>query len=233
MQGSTISHYRGRAANQVRINAQLIDASTGFQVWADDFTGELKDVFALQEQTALKIAVALNLKLSPSEERAVEHRYTQNQQAYDAYLRGEALLGYQDLRDKLEGARQAFEEALKSDPQYPLALTGLSKVEANYYRNVDSSNSEHLQRADQLARQALAIDPQLAEAHVALGYVYRDEYDYRRAAEEFQKAVTIRPGLPRPGRPRTRRPDPCESEQQSRHQSLLAQRLLRRPWRYR
>jgi serine/threonine protein kinase/tetratricopeptide (TPR) repeat protein len=182
-----------RAANQVRINAQLIDASTGFQVWADDFTGELQDVFALQEQTALKIAAALNLKLSPSEERAVEHRYTQNQQAYDAYLRGEALLGYQDLREKLEGARTAFEEALQSDPHYPLALTGLSKVEANYYRNLDSSSPAHLQRADQLAKQALAIDPQLAEAHVALGYVYGDQYDYHRAAEEFQKAVTLEP----------------------------------------
>jgi serine/threonine protein kinase/Tfp pilus assembly protein PilF len=183
-----------KAQNQVRINAQLIDASTGFQIWADDFTGDLQDVFALQEQTALKIAAALNLKLSPSEEKAVEHRYTQNQKAYDAYLRGEALLGYQDLREKLEGARQAFEEALRSDPQYPLALTGLSKVEANYYRNVDSSSPTHLQRADELAKQALAIDPQLAEAHVALGYVYGDRYDYRRAAEEFQKAVSLDPG---------------------------------------
>jgi TolB-like protein len=54
-----------KAANQVRVSAQLIDVATGFQVWADDFTGELKDVFALQEQTALKIAGALNLKLSP------------------------------------------------------------------------------------------------------------------------------------------------------------------------
>jgi eukaryotic-like serine/threonine-protein kinase len=107
-----------RAGNQVRVSAQLIDASTGFQVWADDFTGALQDVFALQEQTALKIAAALNLKLSAEEERAVEHRYTQNPQAYDAYLRGRALVVYHDLPEKLAGARRAFEEALQEDPNY-------------------------------------------------------------------------------------------------------------------
>ena len=182
-----------RAGNQVRVSAQLIDASTGFQVWADDFTGALQDVFALQEQTALKIAAALNLKLSAEEERAVEHRYTQNPQAYDAYLRGRALVVYHDLPEKLAGARRAFEEALQEDPNYPLALAGLSEVEANYYRNVDPDPA-HLQRAEQLAERALAIDPQLAEAHVALGSVYGNQYEYNRAVEEFQKAVLLEPG---------------------------------------
>jgi serine/threonine protein kinase/TolB-like protein/cytochrome c-type biogenesis protein CcmH/NrfG len=183
-----------RAGNQVRVSAQLIEASTGFQVWADDFTGELQDVFALQEQTALKIAAALNLKLSAEEERAVEHRYTQNPQAYDAYLRGRALVAYHDLPEKLGGARRAFEEALQADPNYPLALAGLSEVEANYYRNIDSDHPARLQRAEQLAEQALAIDPQLAEAHVALGTVYGNQYQYHRAVEEFQKAVILEPG---------------------------------------
>ena len=73
------------------MNVQLIDAFTGFQVWADDFIGDLKDVFALQEQTALKIGEALNLKLSADEERAIEHRYTQDPDAYEAYLKGRAV----------------------------------------------------------------------------------------------------------------------------------------------
>ena len=58
----------------MRINVQLIDSTTGFQVWADDFTGEMKDVFSLQEQTALNIAESLNLKLSPQEQQAIQHR---------------------------------------------------------------------------------------------------------------------------------------------------------------
>jgi TolB-like protein len=79
-----------KARNEVRVNVHLIDANSGFQVWADDFTGEMKDVFSLQEQTALKIAQSLNLKLTPQEEQAIQKRYTQNPQAYDAYLRGSA-----------------------------------------------------------------------------------------------------------------------------------------------
>jgi serine/threonine protein kinase/Flp pilus assembly protein TadD len=182
-----------KAGDQVRINVHLIDSTTGFQVWADDFVGEMKDVFSLQEQTALKIAGSLNLKLSPQEHQAIQHRYTQNPQAYDAYLRGHALVQFSDRRDKVEAARRDFEEALKSDPNYPLALAGLSFVEGQIYRNLDA-NPSHLQRAEQFAQRALAIDPQLAETHMALGTVSADKYDYPGAAREFRTATELDPG---------------------------------------
>ena len=181
-----------KAGDQVRINVHLIDSTTGFQVWADDFVGEMKDVFSLQEQTALKIAGSLNLKLSPQEHQAIQHRYTQNPQAYDAYLRGHALVQFSDRRDKVEAARRDFEEALKSDPDYPLALAGLSFVEGQIYRNLDA-NPSHLQRAEQFAQRALAIDPQLAETHMALGTVSADKYDYPGAAREFRTATELDP----------------------------------------
>jgi serine/threonine protein kinase/Flp pilus assembly protein TadD len=181
-----------KAGDQVRINVHLIDSTTGFQVWADDFVGEMKDVFSLQEQTALKIAGSLNLKLSPQEHQAIQHRYTQNPQAYDAYLRGHALVQYSDRRDKVEAARRDFEEALQSDPDYPLALAGLSFVEGQIYRNLDA-NPSHLQRAEQFAQRALAIDPQLAETHMALGTVSADKYDYPGAAREFRTATELDP----------------------------------------
>ena len=166
-----------KAGEQVRINVQLIDSTSGFQVWADDFTGEMKDVFSLQEQTALKIAQSLNLKLSPKEEEAIQHRYTGNPQAYDAYLRGQALVQYPDDPAKLEAARRAYEESLRSDPNYPLALAGLSWVEAQIYRNLDSTPA-HLQHAEEYAQRALAIDPKLSEVHVAMGTVLMDKYEY-------------------------------------------------------
>jgi serine/threonine protein kinase/Flp pilus assembly protein TadD len=181
-----------KAGDQVRINVHLIDSTTGFQVWADDFVGEMKDVFSLQEQTALKIAGSLNLKLSPQEHQAIQHRYTQNPQAYDAYLRGHALVQFSDRRDKVEAARRDFEEALQSDPDYPLALAGLSFVEGQIYRNLDA-NPSHLQRAEQFAQRALAIDPQLAETHMALGTVSADKYDYPDAAREFRTATQLDP----------------------------------------
>jgi serine/threonine protein kinase/cytochrome c-type biogenesis protein CcmH/NrfG len=181
-----------KAGDQVRINVHLIDSTTGFQVWADDFVGEMKDVFSLQEQSALKIAQSLNLKLSPQEQQAIQHRYTQNPQAYDAYLRGQALVEYPDDRVKLEAARRHFEEALQADQDYAPALAGLSWVEAQIYRNLDA-NLSHLQRAEQFAQRALAIDPRLAETHLALGTVSADKYDYATAAREFRTATELDP----------------------------------------
>jgi eukaryotic-like serine/threonine-protein kinase len=181
-----------KAGNQVRINVHLIDSTTGFQVWADDFVGEMKDVFSLQEQTALKIAGSLNLKLSPQEQQAIQQRYTQNAQAYDAYLRGQALIEYPDQPDKLEASRKDFEKALQFDPDYAPALAGLSWVEAQIYRNVDA-NPSHLQRAEQFAQRALTLAPRLAETHLALGTVDADKYDYAGAAREFAIATSTNP----------------------------------------
>jgi eukaryotic-like serine/threonine-protein kinase len=181
-----------KAGDQVRINVQLIDATSGFQVWADDFTGEMKDVFSLQEQTAIKIAQSLNLKLTPQEQQAIEHRYTGNPQAYDAFLRGRALIQFPDEPDKLEAARRSYEEALKYDPNYPLALSGLAWVESQIYRNLESK-PEHLERAEDYVRRAMAVDPQLSEVHIAMGSVLMDKYDYAAAAEEFHKATELNP----------------------------------------
>jgi serine/threonine protein kinase/Tfp pilus assembly protein PilF len=181
-----------KAGDQVRISVQLVDTSTGFQTWADDFVGDLKDVFALQDQTALKIAQALNLKLTPQEKNAVQRRYTQNPQAYEAFLRGRALVDFIDLPKNLEAARGNFEKALQLDPNYAPALAGLSMVESFYYRNLDP-NEAHLRQARQLAERALAIDPQLAEADVAMANVYGNTFDYIHAAEKSREATVLEP----------------------------------------
>jgi len=181
-----------KAENRVRISTQLLDASTGFNVWAEDFDRELKDVFSVQEETALKIAGALNLKLSPQEQQAVRKRYTQDAQAYDAYLRGQVLIGEFDLPGKLEQARREFQFALARDPNYAQALAGLAWVEIQYYRNINSDPGA-LKRSAELAERARAIDPRLPAVHAALGALAANRYDYRRAAEEFQEAIRLDP----------------------------------------
>jgi eukaryotic-like serine/threonine-protein kinase len=181
-----------KAGNQVRINVQLIDSNTGFQTWADDFTGDLQNVFSLQEQAALKIAEALNLHLSPQEQQAVLRRYTQNPQAYQEFLMGRSLFAHEDQPQSLEASRKHFESALKLDPNYAPALAGLSHVEGYYYRDLDS-NPAHLQRAEQLARQALAIDPQLPEAHIAVARILGESYKYAEAISEGRLAVAEEP----------------------------------------
>jgi eukaryotic-like serine/threonine-protein kinase len=180
-----------KSGDQVRINVHLIDSTTGFQVWADDFTGQMKDVFSLQEQTALKIAQALNLNLSPQEKKAVERRYTQNPEAYQAFLVGRGLLEV-ETAERFEEARTSFEQALKLDPNYALALAGLSHVESLYYRDLDS-NPVHLKLAEEYARRAIAADPNLAEAHVALGQTYGLKYDYAASATELREAIRLEP----------------------------------------
>jgi len=182
-----------KEGNHVRTTAQLIDASTGFHLWAEDFDRDLSDVFSVQEETALKIDGALNLRLSPQERQAIQRRYTDNAQAYDAYLRGRALVEFWDSAEKLEAARRYFEQALESDPNYPLALVGLARVEGMYYRNLDA-NPARLQRAKELAQRALVLDVELSEAHVAIGAVYGYDYDYLRAAKEFREAIRLEPG---------------------------------------
>jgi tetratricopeptide (TPR) repeat protein len=181
-----------KAGNQVRINVQLIDSNTGFQTWADDFTGDLQNVFSLQEQAALKIAEALNLHLSPQEQQAVLRRYTQSPQAYQEFLVGRSLLVHEDQPQALEAARKHFESALKLDPNYAPALAGLSHVEGYYYRDIDS-NPAYLHRAGELARQALAIDPQMPEAHIAMARVYGVTFRYPESISELRLAVQEEP----------------------------------------
>ena len=181
-----------KAGDEVRVSVHLLDISSGTQVWADDFVGNLKDVFTLQEQTALKIANALDLHLSQQEQQGIQHRYTENVRAYEQFLQGRALLVYEDDPAKVELARQAFERALKLDPNYAPALAGLSHVEGYIYRDIEST-PEHLERAEQLAHQALSIDPQLAEAHIAISRIYGVRFDYARAADEAQEATRLDP----------------------------------------
>ncbi len=184
-----------KAGDQIRINVQLIDSTTGFQTWADDFVGSDQDVFSLQEQLALKIAEALNLRLTPQEQQAVKRRYTENPQAYEAYMMGRVFLEQEDQPEKLEAARKYFQQALQLDPNYAPALIGLSSVEGYYYRDINSDPAFH-QRAIDLARRALAIDPNLPEGHMAVGRNLGAEYDYVGAVREIRRGVELDPENP-------------------------------------
>jgi eukaryotic-like serine/threonine-protein kinase len=181
-----------RAGDRVRIDAQLVAAGTGFQAWSQQFDGDLSDVFRLQEETALDIADALDVRLSAREQQAVRRRPTGNPQAYDAYLRGRALLEYFDTPDRLAAAQRHLVRALELDPDFPLALVGLSRVEAQYYRNLDADPAR-LRRAESLAQRALSRDPELAEAHVALAQVHGNRYEYQEATEHCRDAIRIEP----------------------------------------
>ena len=185
-----------KAGDRVRITAQLIDATTGFHVWSDDFNGTLKDVFAAQEETALKIVEALHLALSPTEEAAVRQRYTENPDAYDAYLQGWALLesfnpGI-DGSAKIDIALQHFEQALALDSDYALALAGLAAAESFYFW-IGVGTDDNLVRAEQYAGRALALEPRLSEAHVVVGDIHAFRDQWAAAIAAYRYAIRLDP----------------------------------------
>ncbi len=185
-----------RAGSRVRISTQLVDSSSGRNLWSEEFEGTLDDVFAIQEETALEIARQLDLHLSPQEERAVQRRSTDNVLAYDTYLKAQALLlqGWGDY-DKLMATRELYRQALELDPDYAPAMAGLASVEAQLYRNFDSSE-EHIERAEELAARAAALEPGLVRAQVALGEIAAMRYDYHRAERLMREVVRLEPKEP-------------------------------------
>jgi TolB-like protein/DNA-binding winged helix-turn-helix (wHTH) protein/cytochrome c-type biogenesis protein CcmH/NrfG len=183
-----------RNGNRVRVAAQLIGVKSAAQVWGDTYERDWGDVLLVQTEIARATAEALSLQL-PLQRQSIERRYPQNVAAYDAYLRGRALVEQIDNPDKLAAARVQFERALQLDGNYPLALAGLSMVEAQYCRYIQL-NETCLQREEQFAKRALALDPQLPEGHDALGHYYGNQYDYTRAAEEYRLAISLAPDDP-------------------------------------
>ena len=132
------------------------------------------------------------LHLTPQEQQAMQRRYTQNPRAYEEFLIGRSFLTHEDQAKALESARKHFEAALQLDPNYAPALAGLSAVEGFYYRDVNSDPAA-LQRSEKLALQALAIDPQSAEAHISRGRNLGARYQYRDAVMQFRSATQTEP----------------------------------------
>lgn len=183
-----------KAEDRVRVTAQLTDASSGFQEWSDVFDGESDDWFTLHEDMAVRIADALNLHISPGEVDAVRAHHTENQQAYDAFWRGWLLLEsfHSDVshpEEKIRSAENHLQRALQLDPNYPLAIAGLALANSYYYFYWVDRTDERRVRGIELARRALAIDPDLVEGRVALGMAFSTEDDHASAVAEFEKAL--------------------------------------------
>ena len=185
-----------RSGSRVRISALLIDSSTGFNIWSENFDGELQDVFDLQEQTALKIADALDIHLSPEESQAIARHDTESLEAYDAFLRGWTIIESfhyrsDNFESRLNAARKHFQQALEFDPNYSLAVAGLSMVESTYVSFGSKSAPEQLLLAHAFATEALALDTSLPEPHLALGLAHGVGGDYVRAVDAFREALSL------------------------------------------
>ncbi|HST27567.1 MAG TPA: protein kinase [Rudaea sp.] len=189
-----------RAGDQVLINVQLIDTRSTAHLWAQDYTRTLDNMFGVEGEVAQKVADALKARLSPTESASLAALPTTNRAALDLFLRAE----YQANRGKvdsdtasLKAALPLYRQALVEDARFALALARLSYVESelawlNGGGGLDVKQLTALARAD--AEQALRLAPDLAEAHLAIGYSeYYGRGDYTAARKAFDAALALRP----------------------------------------
>jgi adenylate cyclase len=179
-----------KADNQVRITAQLIDATTGGHLWSERYDRPLQDIFALQDDVVQKIVTTLKLQLTLQEQGIVVRKTTGNLEAYDYYLRGLESLNRQTQEANAQ-ARQMFEKALELDPQYAEAYAFLSLTYFREWGMQWSQDPQTLERALALAQQAVTLDDSLAQAHTILGSAYLWKKQYDQAIAEEERAIAL------------------------------------------
>ena len=189
-----------KAGGKVRINLQLIDAASDTHLWAQNYDRGLEDVFAVQSDVAAQVAEALKAQLLPRESARIASVPTHDVLAHDYYLQGLSLFRQLQTGSASDPAAAGtlaislFQRAIATDPSFALAFAQLSYLQAYLHWYGVDNRAELVAAADSTARQALALQPGLPEAHLAMGYAhYWGHRDYAPALEAFE---TARNGMP-------------------------------------
>ncbi|MEE8540173.1 MAG: adenylate/guanylate cyclase domain-containing protein [Desulfobacterales bacterium] len=179
-----------KAGNRVRITAQLIDAKTEGHLWAERYDRDLEDIFALQDEVTQKIVVALAVKLTHDEQERLEHRETENLEAYDYTLRGLEYC-YRYTKEDNAQAQLMFAKAIELDPKYALAYAWLGRshwMDWVWGWNQDSPN---LEQVLELTQKAIALDDTLPPGHCLLADIYLWTKEHAQAIAEAEKAIAL------------------------------------------
>jgi TolB-like protein len=195
--GAVLERSVRRSAHTVRITAQLINALTGFHLWSQTYDRDLGDVLKLQSDIASAVAGALKVTLLSDVSTKIELGGTSNPAAFDAYLRGWKLWNTAYDPKGSQAAIAAVTEAVRLDPNYALAFALRSRVGSEYATNDATGPAVRaaLDQAQTDARRAMALAPELAEAHLALGNFYQDgPLDFNGALLEYERALALAPG---------------------------------------
>src|ERR1044071_1957723 len=178
-----------RAGSRLRITARLSETSTGHSVWAERYDRRLEDVFAIQDEIAQSIALALRVVLTEQEKYEIEKIPTSNIQAYDYYLRGRQFF-YQLRRQGLEFARQMFARAIAIDPHYARAYAGVADCCSFLYMWFQAQD-ENLAEALSASRRAVELDSDSPVTHASLGLAEYLSRNYEEARREFETALGL------------------------------------------
>ena len=182
-----------RSDDRVRITVQLIDATTGHHLWAENYDRKLKDIFALQDEIAMKIMAELQVKLTDADLGRLSSIKTTNLKAYEKFLKGCERFDRRTEADLLE-ARRLAQESIALDPEYGAAYILLGWTHLDdvwFFRTKDRAKS--LQTAEHLAQKAIDLSGQDAGTHTLLSCVFLLGKQYEKAIVEAQKAVELTP----------------------------------------
>ncbi len=186
-----------KAAEKVRVNVQLIDARADSHLWAKTYDREIKDVFAVESEVAQLIADSLQARLSPAEANTLATAPTKDTAAYDLFLKGEYEERFADSSLKAESFDQAadwYRQAIARDSNFALAMARLVQNRIQRHWFIERMSEPELAEVHRVAEQAIALAPNLAQAHVALGHFYYHGYrQYEQALAEFERALQLQP----------------------------------------
>lgn len=185
-----------KTSDKARITIQLIDVETQEHLWVEDYDRELKDIFEMQSDIALRIANELKVQLLSTEKQQIEKRNTENAEAFRSYLMGKYQLNNR-TPESLKNALKYFNTAISLDPNYALAYVGLTDcytlISGAAYGYIPREDA--IQKANDAIRKAIEIDPTSAEAYNSLAYLkFRLEWDWEEAENYFKKAIELKPG---------------------------------------
>ena len=183
---------------RLNVQAELVDVATGGQLWGEQYNRQVTDLLSVQNDIAREISDALRLKLSGEELDELTLEDTQNSKAYQAYLKGRFFLNRRTPED-MKKAVAAFEEAKAVDPEFALAFVGLGDayivIGAQWYgEDPDNPPTIAMTKARTAAREALELDPNLAEAYVTRAYIeFLQDWDWEASEKDFLKAIELDP----------------------------------------
>jgi len=185
-----------RSGEQVRITAQLIEASSDKHLWSQSYEGELRDTLALQSQVARAIADQIRINLNSQEQAALKNVRVVNPQAYESFLKGRYFWNKRTA-DGLKVALAYFNQAIDEDPKYAPSYSGLADTYAllGDWQYAAMTPKEALPKAKAAAIKALELDSALGEAHNSLAFCLDGyDWDFDSAGKEFRKAIELNPG---------------------------------------
>jgi adenylate cyclase len=181
-----------RSGSRVRITAQLVDAGTGYHVWAERYDREVRDIFAVQDEVTQRIVRALAVRLSTVEQGRLARLPPADPEAYDLVLRGEEERR-RTTREANAEARRLYVKALDLDPEFARAYAGLSWAHLQSWQFLWSADPETLERARELAERAISLDDTMASGHALLAQIYLWKKQHGRALAEAERAIAVAP----------------------------------------